>query len=134
MILGWNFFRFKSFVDKIDDEELLLKFLKTVGRSILDSLNLVDPTVEYMRNTLKGLYSSYLLQSSAQADQRAKLEAAVDCSEYKGDAYSSENKTSWLNLIKYEKKSSLGHERIVFTIERAITYMCTCPEIWEQLV
>lgn len=105
----WNFFRFKSFIDKIDDEELLLKFLKTVGSSILDSLNLTDPTPEYLKNTLKSLYSSYTLQSTASADQRSKFEAALDCSDYKGEVYTTDKKQAWLNLIKYEKKSSIGH-------------------------
>lgn len=43
--------------------------------------------------------------------------------------------STWLNYIDYEKSSSTGnHSTVTYLIEKAITYMCTCPQIWREYV
>lgn len=131
-MINW-FKRFKKFIDKIEDTEILKEFIKSLGSNYADSV--ASATPEQLKNTLKSLYSSYSTQTNILSEQRKKFEEKVNLEEYSGEDYKVEDKLAWISLIDYEKGISVNqHPKILFIIEKAMTYIGVCPEIWEIFI
>lgn len=87
------------------------------------------------RKSLAGYFENYVLQTAHYTAMKATFEDKLKQIMYEGKSFDPAEKKTWLNYIEYEKKVPANqHPHILYTIEKAVTYMCTCPEIWRELV
>lgn len=71
------------------------------------------------------------MQTNALAEQRKKYEEKVSLVDYHGEDLPKEEKLAWIDLIDFEKGISANQPpKIIFMIEKALTYAGTSPEVW----
>ena len=91
--------------------------------------------IEAYRKSLSLYYDSYALQTSHMVVNKAVFEEKLRQNVYEGKSHEPAERNTWLNYINYEKNVPLNqHPNILFIIEKATTYLCTCPEVWRELV
>lgn len=87
------------------------------------------------RKALTTYYEGCAQQTLHFAENQAVFEDKLRQTVYEGKNHETSERNTWLNYINYEKKVSANqHPNILYVIEKATTYLCTCPEIWRELV
>lgn len=87
------------------------------------------------RKSLGTYYDTFAQQTSHFAVNKAVFEEKLRQLPYEGRQHEAAERNTWLNYINYEKNVPMNqHPSILFIIEKAATYLCTCPEIWRELV
>ena len=91
--------------------------------------------LETYRKSLSLYYENFAMQTSHLVVNKAVFEEKLRQAVYEGKNHETAERNTWLNYINYEKNVPMNqHPNILFIIEKATTYLCTCPEIWRELV
>jgi len=76
-----------------------------------------------------------VMNAALEAQSRIHFEDKLKQQEYLGKAISSDEKTTWINYINFEKNLSKDSPpKVLFIIEKSLAYAGTCPELWREYV
>lgn len=128
--------RFKNFIERIDDLETIRSFIEKLNLPVpLEPNATLQSTLLACKKALSGFFDGFANQTIHYVVNKAVFEEKLRQNVYDGKPHDLSEKNTWLNYINYEKSVPMNqHPNILYIIEKATTYLCTCPEIWRELV
>jgi len=111
-------------------------------KSLADKLNIIMPpeteagaTLVTYKRALTSCFEGFAVQTSNLAVSKSMFEDKLRQGPFEGKSFDPLEKNTWMNYINYEKNVPMSsHPNILYIIEKAATCLCTCPEIWRELV